>query len=293
MKTTAGNHGEVAKGRGSPINPEGRFESHAREATDDGWFQEPEANEGRPRTVVAIERAKSVITRNDSPDLGFSQSINPYRGCEHGCTYCAWGGTPILLANGRTLPLSELRVGDEIYGTTFDGKYRRYTRTRVLAHWSSIHPAFMTVLEDGTELVTSGNHRFLTERGWKYVADAARPGQRPHLTTSNRMLGVGQFAEGPREDSDYRRGYVCGMVRGDAHVYPGLPTGARLHPHRYPAFRLALCDDPALLRTQQFLLDFDIPTTEFRFQEAVGNREVESSPFETLQNGQRPPAFPG
>jgi len=89
LKSTAGNHGEVAKGRGSPINPEGRFEIHNREAVDDGWFQPPpEDDDRRPKTVIAIEHAKSVISRHNSPDVGFAQSINPYRGCSHGCPYC-------------------------------------------------------------------------------------------------------------------------------------------------------------------------------------------------------------
>jgi DNA repair photolyase len=88
MKTTAGNHGEAAKGRGATINPEGRFESVQREAHDDGWFQEPGEEPARPRTVIAIERARSVISRNDSPDIGFSQSLNPYRGCAIGCPFC-------------------------------------------------------------------------------------------------------------------------------------------------------------------------------------------------------------
>src|SRR5258706_677931 len=88
LKTTAGNHGEVAKGRGSPINPEGRFEKWGREAADDGWFQEAPDEPAKPKTVVTIERVKSIITRNDSPDIGFDRSINPYRGCEHGCSFC-------------------------------------------------------------------------------------------------------------------------------------------------------------------------------------------------------------
>ena len=88
LKTTAGNHGAAAKGRGATINPEGRFEKWNRDAADDGWFQEPEEEPSRPKTVIAIERAKSIITHNESPDLGFSQSLNPYRGCEHGCGYC-------------------------------------------------------------------------------------------------------------------------------------------------------------------------------------------------------------
>ena len=77
------------KGRGAASNPAGRFESirHVRE--DDGWapeeLLEPPA---RPRTQVTLETARSIISRNDSPDLGFDQSINPYRGCEHGCVYC-------------------------------------------------------------------------------------------------------------------------------------------------------------------------------------------------------------
>ena len=88
LKTTAGNHGAVAKGRGSPINPEGRFETWNREGADDGWFQEPEDAPSKPKTVIAIEQAKTVISRHDSPDVGFMQSINPYRGCEHGCVWC-------------------------------------------------------------------------------------------------------------------------------------------------------------------------------------------------------------
>lgn len=88
LKTTAGDHGAVVKGRGSPINPEGRFETWNRQAADDGWFQDPGDEPGKPKTVITIEQAKSVISRNDSPDVGLSQSINPYRGCAHGCSWC-------------------------------------------------------------------------------------------------------------------------------------------------------------------------------------------------------------
>ena len=88
LKTTAGNHGGAAKGRGATINPEGRFETLLRDAVEDGWFQEPDESASRPKTVIAIERAKSVISRNESPDIGFSQSLNPYRGCAIGCPFC-------------------------------------------------------------------------------------------------------------------------------------------------------------------------------------------------------------
>jgi DNA repair photolyase len=66
---------------------QGRFESVAREAFDDGWTPE-EPDQRELRTQVTVERARSIVSHNDSPDVGFSQSINPYRGCEHGCIYC-------------------------------------------------------------------------------------------------------------------------------------------------------------------------------------------------------------
>ncbi len=272
LKSTAGNHGEPAKGRGSPINPEGRFEALSREAADDGWFQVPEDEPSRPKTVIAIERAKSIISRNESPDVGFTQSINPYRGCEHGCSYCQSGATPILMADGRTRPLSELRPGDEIYGTRRAGAYRRYAKSRVLDHWSVIKPAYAITLEDGTELITSGDHRLLSDRGWKFVTGTEQGRlRRPHLTLSNKLMGTGRFAEGVVEDMEYRRGYLCGMIRGDGHVgscsYERSGRVDRIH-----TFRLGLCDPQALMRAQDYLLDWDIATNEFRFKAAVGNR---------------------
>ncbi|HEX5488264.1 MAG TPA: PA0069 family radical SAM protein [Rhodanobacteraceae bacterium] len=77
------------KGRGAASNSEGRFESVRHHAEDDGW-QSALLDEAapRPRTEVTGERARSVITRNDSPDIAFEQAMNPYRGCEHGCIYC-------------------------------------------------------------------------------------------------------------------------------------------------------------------------------------------------------------
>ncbi len=80
------------KGRGAATRIAHRFQSEARDAFDDGWERRPEPGEGddalRPATQVAWEDARSVITYNDSPDLYFDRSINPYRGCEHGCIYC-------------------------------------------------------------------------------------------------------------------------------------------------------------------------------------------------------------
>lgn len=195
LKTTRGDPGGPVRGRGAPSNLEGRYEAWRREAVDDGWSREDGALPAL-RTEVTPETAKSIIARNDSPDIPFDQSINPYRGCEHGCVYCLDGATPILMAGGGVKPLAEVKVGDEIYGTERRGQYRYYVRTRVLDHWRTHGPAYRLSLADGTQLVASGDHRFLTERGWRFVRPAAGAGPRPHLTLNDSLMGFG--AVGPQ-----------------------------------------------------------------------------------------------
>lgn len=75
------------QGRGSRLNPDTRFADWQRAAFDDGWDAAGDAPVPRP-TVLMVDTARSVICRNTSPDVPFSQSINPYKGCEHGCSYC-------------------------------------------------------------------------------------------------------------------------------------------------------------------------------------------------------------
>lgn len=78
---------ELTRGRGARSNATGRYESRLREAFDDGWG-ETDAEVPALKTTVTPETARTIITHNDSPDVGFDSSINPYRGCEHGCIYC-------------------------------------------------------------------------------------------------------------------------------------------------------------------------------------------------------------
>jgi DNA repair photolyase len=77
---------ERRRGRGAQSNASGRYEPQARVAFDDGW----RTLDDLPafKTEVQIDATRKIITRNDSPDIGFDRSINPYRGCEHGCVYC-------------------------------------------------------------------------------------------------------------------------------------------------------------------------------------------------------------
>ena len=77
---------ERRRGRGAHSNASGRYEPLARVAFDDGWRT---LDELPPfKTTVTIDSTRKIIARNDSPDIGFDRSINPYRGCEHGCIYC-------------------------------------------------------------------------------------------------------------------------------------------------------------------------------------------------------------
>src|SRR5690242_17022793 len=80
----------AVKGRGATFNPENRFRRDTREAVDDGWQTAVPEDEAAPppKTIVTIQNARTIIARNESPDVPFDRSINPYQGCEHGCIYC-------------------------------------------------------------------------------------------------------------------------------------------------------------------------------------------------------------
>ncbi len=77
------------KGRGAVSNKSGRYEAETRHKVDDGWLSEAGEDDAPPlRTTLHVDTARTIISRNDSPDILFDRSINPYRGCEHGCIYC-------------------------------------------------------------------------------------------------------------------------------------------------------------------------------------------------------------
>ncbi|HEV2811983.1 MAG TPA: intein-containing Rv2578c family radical SAM protein [Solirubrobacteraceae bacterium] len=233
-------------------------------------FDAPEALDTRFYEI----RAKSALNRvHEASQVPFRWTINPYRGCSHACLYCLWGNTPILMADGRTRPIAELDVGDRIVGTEVRGRYRRYVETEVLQHWQTVKPAYRIELEDGTVLIASGDHRFLTRRGWKYVTGAESGwNQRPHLTLTDELLGTGKFAHAPEESAEYRRGYLCGIVRGEAHLRSGVYTGAGRRPAVRHRFRLALTDEEALLRAQEYLLGLGIYLERRAFAAATATR---------------------
>jgi DNA repair photolyase len=220
-------------------------------------FDAPEALQTRFYEI----HAKSALNRvPEASQMPFRWTINPYRGCSHACVYCMHPLTKVLMADGSQREIRHLRAGDQIVGTRVSGAYRRFVTTEVRDVWSTIKPAFRITLADGTELTASGDHRFLTERGWKYVTGAmSGPGQRPYLTLGNSLMGFGALPEGPLKDEDYRRGYLCGMVRGDGSFSIALER--RMREPLYgisERFRLALADDEALLRARAYLDGEDV-----------------------------------
>src|SRR5262245_19246025 len=115
------------RGRGTQSAPPNRFERAAFEPEPESGFDDELAPD--PRTRFLSDTTRSALARNQSPDVGFDVSINPYRGCEHGCIYCLAPDTPVLHTDMTWRRLGETRVGDSLVG--FD-EYPRPGSTRKL-----------------------------------------------------------------------------------------------------------------------------------------------------------------
>jgi DNA repair photolyase len=147
-------------------------------------FDAPEAMNVRFYEVLAKSALNRVPEQSRMP---FRWTINPYRGCTHACVFCVSGETPVLMAHGGSSPIAELRVGDEVFGFEGAAGDRQLSRTPILAHWSTRRPAWKLTLADGRELVTSADHVFLSERGWRSVAS---PGEHAAMDVGDVLVGV-------------------------------------------------------------------------------------------------------
>src|SRR5262245_59224905 len=175
--------------RGSAENPANRFERLA--YAEDPEFVDEAPGDGRDsalRTRYYRDPSRTLIARNESPDVGFNASINPYRGCEHGCSYCLAPDTPVLGADLAWRPIAELHVGDELVG--FDElprsprHGRKVRRARVEAIWWSRKPTLRLITRKA-EVVTTAEHRWLQQRPeWWSRTDRLLKGEFIHQLAS-------------------------------------------------------------------------------------------------------------
>jgi hypothetical protein len=182
------------------------------------------------------------------------------------------GDTPILMGDGRSGQLADLLVDAAIYGSVRAGRWRRHLTTRVITHRSAVEPAYSITLTDGTELRAGGDHRLLTYRGWKFVTGSEQGRfRRPHLTLNDTLIGTGRFAVPAEHSAEYRRGYLCGLIRGDGYVgsYPAKRVNGSIETRH--SFRLALIDSEALQRATRYLLGLGVVTKEYDFKLPSGN----------------------
>ena len=197
------------RGRGSTINPTGRFERLTYDDADHDVVQHDEFDDETPKLATEYYRdtTASIVTRNSSPDVGFEASINPYRGCQHGCVYCLTPDTPILYADMSWRPIGNAQVGDQIVG--FDeypvsGSTRKLRPAVVEAVWWS-RRSTLRIVTPLVDVESTAEHRWLAKNSrWSRTdrlsgSELRRIPMTPAVTI----------------DDDYRVGYLSGLTLGD------------------------------------------------------------------------------
>jgi DNA repair photolyase len=190
-------------------------------------------------------------------------SKNIMQGCKHNCKYCIDGNTQILMMDGTSRMIKNLSVGDKIVGIyTLDqfNHRSRYTHTSIKDIWTIYKQAYEIKLKNGTTIICSDDHKWLTTRGWKYTyGKMGGDLQRPYLTTKSIIKGFGVLTPTPSISNKFRKGYLSGIIKGDGTLkkydYSGKGNGKI---NRQYHFRLAMTDIDALTRTDEYLRHFGI-----------------------------------
>jgi len=198
---------------------------------------------------------------------------NVFCGCEFNCRYCLDPNTLILMRD-----LSEKRIKDLIIGDKIVGIEERenlapiVTEAIVLSKWITRRKSFKIELEDGTSLICSASHRWLTNRGWKYtIGSMSGKNKRPYLTLNNKIRKIYDINDKfihLEETKSYKKGYLSGMIYGDGSLcVKSIEEQQKKYGHY--SFRLALKDIEPLKRCEQYLSDFNIIVRWREFNETM------------------------
>lgn len=250
--------------------------------------------ERKPERAVKLQVIQPQSVLNRSGMGGFT--LNPYGGCVVGCAYCLEGDTLIAMTDGTTRPIKDILIGEAILGVKRENHNggawsHRYTQATVLNKIETLKEAFEIVLENDNRVICSGDHRWLTDRGWKYTTGKMHgEGRRPYLTINNFIQGIGQADQTPPATEPYRKGYLAGMIRGDGLLAKYDYSGKYKRQSRKQAqindlqhqFRLALSDFEALKRTKGYLSGFGVETKDFEFCNPRGHK-----PMQAIRNHSR------
>ncbi len=245
----------------------------------------PQLDMFKPTPPPSVKGCTLIYTPKGRAREYAALACNVYRGCDHQCSYCLDGDTLILRHDLSAIRLRDLRVGDMLLGVSVLGAGRanktKFTPSKVEAIWTTRKPVYEIVLENGMTAKCSGDHRWLTDRGWKFtVGTMSGPGRRPYLTTNNLVRLLSHPMLTPPETEDYRLGYLSGIIRGDGHIgkhgpYPRTHTRKDRKNNPYFrndtqwAFSLRLTDVEPLERTKAYLAAFSIAVSTFQFNETM------------------------
>lgn len=214
----------------------------------------------------ALETAQAVL------EIKNPMACNVAMGCSNKCLYCVSGDTLVLMGDLTTKKIKNVKIGDKIIGLNKlknkQSHSLKLVKTTVLNKFQVRKIPYKIYLENGTILICSDEHRWLTNRGWKYtIGKMQGRKRRKYLTCQNKIRGTGSLLETPKITEDYMKGYLSGMIRGDGLLkkYKVIRKKRKSYNEYVYMFRLALIDNNAIKRVKAYLNFFGIISSNFKF----------------------------
>ena len=203
------------------------------------------------------------------------RSFNFSNHCSWMCGYCVGPDALIYMRNGTFESISSLKIGSKIWGVDNNTPSKRYSfkEATVLKIWTTTKLAYKIIMENGIEIICSGDHRWLTDRGWKYTI---KSGRNPYLTRRINIKSIASTIEliKAQEFSDlYKKGYLSGQIRGDGLLRTYDYSGKKRTYDIQYQFRFTIKDSEGVDRVSKFLQNFSIDFRDFIFKNYTNNEE--------------------